>query len=270
MNTSLLLLSGALLAASGSCWALEPLDTFSVRVGGYVTNFDTKLRADGRTGNGTQLDLHRDLGLEKSNAIAIVGLTWRPWEKHEFGLSYYRDSADADRNIDRDFDFNGEHYLTNTRVKASFDLDAYEAYYVYWAWGEERWALGPRVGLLWYSMDLGLTVSADVNGTPTSGRASNTVNADLPAPTIGGSWRWTPVEYWRIAADAGYFKADVNDIDADITFGRAGVEFIPWENWGFSLDYTLRRIDADVDGSRLDGDVRFVDSGLRLGVVYRF
>ena len=41
----------------------------------------------------------RDLGLGDDNLVATVGLTWRPWEKHEFGLSWYRDSADAELHL---------------------------------------------------------------------------------------------------------------------------------------------------------------------------
>ncbi|MGH8038168.1 MAG: hypothetical protein ACREPD_10530 [Stenotrophomonas sp.] len=270
MKHPYLLPSFLLLLASGPCWAVEPLDTFSVRVGGYITDFDTRVRADGQTGEGTRIDLNRDLGLDNNNAIGVVALSWRPWEKHEFGLSWYRDSADAERNTDRDIDFNGEHYATHTRIRAKFDLDAYEGYYTWWAWGDERWALGPRVGLIWYQMDLDLSATADVNGNPLTARAGNNVNADLPAPTIGGSWRWAPSDHWRLSADAGYFSASLNDVDADVTFGRGGVEYFPWENWGFSLDYTVRRIEADVDASRLDGNLRFIDSGVRVGVIYRF
>ena len=63
---------------------------------------------------------------------------------------------------------------------------------------------------------------------------------------------------------------NIDNIDADITTGRFGVEWFPWENWGASLDYTMRRIEADAQRNSFDGNFRFIDSGLRLGVVYRF
>ncbi|HEY0504146.1 MAG TPA: hypothetical protein VGD42_11705 [Lysobacter sp.] len=267
------LLATALLAsASLECAAVEPLDTFSARIGGYVTEFDTELRADGQTEEGTRLDFQRDLGLDESNTIAIVGLTWRPFDRHEFGFNYYQDDADASRVTNRTFEFDGTTYETNSTIRSEFDLDAYEAYYVYWAVSNDRWALGPRVGLLWYSMELSVTMELDANGNPVgSGQVSESVDADLPAPTIGGSWRWVPGGGdWRMSADVGYFSADVNDIDADVTFGRLGVEWFPWESVGVSLDYTARKIEADADTSSFTGNLDFIDSGLRLGVTYRF
>lgn len=271
MNRHRIVLATAVLVlAPLPCAAVEPLDTFSARIGGYITEFDTEVRADGETESGTPIDLKRDLGFDQSNAIGFVGVTWRPWERHEFGLAYYRDDADSTRRIDRDIVFNGTTFETSSTVRGNLEVDAYEAYYIFWAASNERWALGPRLGLVWYSMSLDLALEIDANGNQVGGNISERVSADLPAPTIGGSWRWVPVQDWRISADLGYFSADVNDIDADVTYGRIGVEWFPWERTGFSLDYTVRDIDADANASRFEGNLDFTDSGLRLGVTYRF
>ena len=55
------------------------------------------------------------------------------------------------------------------------------------------------------------------------------VSANLPVPTLGGSWRWVPAGHsdWRVAADAGWFKANSGGIDGDVWFGRLGVEEAP-------------------------------------------
>jgi hypothetical protein len=274
MKTRLLASATAILlaAAATEAGAVEVLDTFSARVGGYITQFDTKIRADGQTDQGTRIDLERDLGMDQSNTVAFVAVAWRPWEKHEFGLSYYQDDGSATRQIDRDIEFNGNLYQTSSTVHAELNLDAYEPYYVYWAANRDTWSLGPRFGLVWYRIDLGLEMRLDANGDPVgSGGVRGEASADLPAPSIGGSWRWVPGgNDWRLSADVGYFSANINDIDADVTFGRFGVEWFPWENWGASLDYTARRINADAEKTDFDGNFRFIDNGLRLGVVYRF
>lgn len=264
------LLGLSALALPLQAMAVEPLDTFSGRIGGYITDFDTEVRADGETSSGTPINLDRDLGLDKSNTIGYVGLTWRPWERHEFGLAYYRNDTDSTRVLERDIEFDGTIYEASATVRTELDVDTYEAYYVWWAASHDTWALGPRFGLVWYQMEMGLSLEADAGGNPVGGSVSSKANLDLPAPSIGGSWRWTPGEDWRISADAGYFTADINDIDADVFFGRIGVEWFPWERTGFSLDYTAGRIDADANKTNFRGNADFTDSGLRLGVVYRF
>ena len=35
----------------------------------------------------------RDLGLDTGNQLAFARLSWRPFDRHEFGLSYYGDST---------------------------------------------------------------------------------------------------------------------------------------------------------------------------------
>lgn len=263
---SCLLLAGFSLPAA----AVEPVDTFSVRVSGYVTQFDTTVRANGEGQRGTDIDLNNDLGLDSDNIIALVGLTWRPFEHHEFGFSYYQDDYEAARVLRRDIDFDGTIYPASATVRADYSLDTYELNYIWWVGKDDNWALGPRLGLVWYKIDLGLAMELDVNGNPGSAEFNEDVSADLPAPSIGASWRWTPAQDWRLSAEAGYFTVDINDIDADVTFFRAGVEWYPWERFGFLLDYTFNDIDATVDRNSFNGRFEFEDSGLRVGAVYRF
>ena len=264
------LLACLCLAAAPSAHAVEPLDTFSARIGGYVSSFDTEVRADGVTATGTPVDLERDLGIDQDDTIGYVGLTWRPWEHHELGLSYYRDGKSSERRLQRDFVFNDVVYPASATVRTEVDVDAYELHYTWWAASHETWALGPRLGLVWYTFDLGVDLQLDANGNQAGATLDREASVDLPTLTIGGSWRWTPANDWRVSADIGYFATEINDVDADVVFGRLGVEWYPWEQVGFSLDYVMNRVDADVTQSRFSGDIDFVDRGLQLGVVYRF
>jgi len=268
------LLSFALfgLLAPARARAVEPLDTFSFRVGGYITSWDTKVRADGATQRGTQLELDRDLGLDDSAAIGFVGMTWRPWQSHEFGLTYYQKDSDAMRTLTRDVTFRDQTYQANSTVSADVGIDAYEGYYVWWAAQKENWSLGPRVGLIWYRFDMEMALQVDANGNSAGGAFRSESQADLPSLTLGGAWRWTPGgnNAWRIGADAGYFKANIDDVDGDITFGRIGVEYFPWERSGFSLDYTVSKISVDANKSDFVGNFDFIDSGLKLGYIYRW
>lgn len=259
-----------LLAASPTARAVVPLDTFSARIGGYISTVDTQVRADGQTSAGTEFDLDRDLALDKDSTLGLVNLTWRPFEKHEFAFSYRQDEKEATKHLQRDIIFNGTVYPTSATVRSQVAIDTYEASYVWWAASHETWALGPRLGLTWYSVDMRIDMQRDANGNPVTGSVSNDVSIDLPEPTIGGSWRWVPGRQWRVSADAGYLTANISGVDADVFFGRAGVEWYPWERVGFWLDYTISDVDAQVDKDRYNGTFVFRDSGIRLGVAYRF
>lgn len=265
----------ALLAAAApfAAQAVTPLDTFSGRFGGYIKQFDTEVRADGQTQQGNEIDLDRDLGLAgQGNAIAFVNATWRPLDNHEFGIGYYQDDTSATRRITRTFDFDGNTYTANSTVHAENAIDTYEAYYVWWAANNPNWALGPRLGLTWYRIDLSIDVQLDANGNTATNSQRGEVSADLPVPTLGGSWRYVPGgdSAWRFGADGGWFSLNSSGIDGDVYFARVGVEWFPWERWGFSADYTSRRVKIDADKSGFTGNLNFKDSGVRLGAVYRF
>jgi len=252
--------------------AVEPLDVFSARIGGYITRFDTQVRGDTETERGTEIDFDRDLDLAQGNAIAYVGATWRPWTNHEFGVSYFQTDSSRERQINRDFEFNGTQYQSQSTIRSESAIDAYEAHYTWWAANHQNWALGPSVGLAWYKFDLEIQLERDANGNVVTGVARDSVSADLPVPTLGGSWRWVPAgnDAWRVGADAGWFSANAGGYDAQVWQGRIGVEWFPWERWGFSLDYTARKINGDADTDSFRGSLDFLDSGIRLGAVYRF
>jgi hypothetical protein len=255
----------------GIATAVEPLDTFSASIGGYVTRFDTRVRADGALFDGTTIDLSRDLGLDKDEMIGFLGMSWRPFERHEIGVLYFQNGVDSEKRLERDIVFEDHLYQASATVRGHYDVDAIEAYYTWWGFSEQNWALGPRVGLTWYRVELGIELEADVNGNPIgSGGLQDSVSADLPAPTLGAAWRWTPAEDWRIIADAGWFSTEINDIDGDITYVRTGVQWFPWERFGLQLDYTLSNINAQTDRDTFTGHLKLRNSGLRLGAIYRF
>lgn len=269
-NAVIAALAFGLFVAAPAARAVEPLDAFSFRIGAYIDTFDTQVRADGTTARGTEIDLHRDLNVDNSSAVGIVGLTWRPWERHEFGFGYFQNDGSATRMITRDLEFQGTDFQTNSTVRTDVSLDAYQFYYTWWAAANERWALGPSVGMTWYRVDITLDMLLDANGNSVNGNVRGEATTDLPALTVGGSWRWVPADDWRLSADVGYFSANIQNLNASVTYGRFGVEWFPWQNSGFSLDYTRRKLSGDVSKTDFNGNIDFVDSGVRLGYIYRW
>lgn len=259
----------ALLAIAAPAAAVEPVDEYNIWIAGYLTRFDTVVRADGETTTGTPVDLEEDLSLDPSDIIASVGGSWRPFEKHQFGLSYYRDSTSSTRQIARSFQFQGQTYDANATIKARMRSDIVAFQYTWWAALRENWALGPQVGLIWYRFKIGLDMQLDVNGNDVSGTRETSVTANLPSPSLGFSWSWTPGNDWRLGLEGGYFAINVDPVDARVLYGRAAVEWFPWERAGFRLDYTANDIEAKSDRDQFRGKFNFLDSGVRLGFIYR-
>lgn len=262
--------AAALTPRAGLAQDLQPVDRASIQVGFTLPDFDTSVRADGQSSNGTPIDLSRDLGLESSNVVGSLGLSWRPWDNHEFSLTYFNDDSDATRRISRDISFDGTDYTVNSTLRTEMDVDAYTLAYVWWMKNESNWALGPRVGLIYYDIDLSLQLTVDSAGNAVSGGARASTSPQLPVPVIGGSWRWVPAKDWRLKLDAGYFNADIDNIDGSVYYLNGGVEWFPWQNWGLTLNYSRQSIDVNASRNAFNGDLDFVNSTATLGVIYRF
>jgi len=268
---SAFVIAAALSASTAMAQELPVLDNASIQLKWALPSTDTTVRADGATSNGTPVDFDSDLGFDDSADTFLIGATWRPWDNHEFALSYYGIDSDATRRLTRNITFDGQTYVTNSTIKSEFSMDTYDMSYTWWGVNEDNWALGPRVGLVYYTMDLGIGATLDANGAPVgSGAAFASISPDVPAPTIGGALRWRPADHWRVKLDGGYFKANVSDFDGTVTYLSGGVEWIPWENWGFTVNYTRSNIDIGSAKVDFNGDLDFTQSAASLGVIYRF
>ncbi|MHA6203427.1 hypothetical protein ACXU4B_03270 [Dyella soli] len=275
------------IALSLSLWALlatmapamaddhPMLDYASVSAGIFTNDLSASLRFDGRVRNsGTPLDFSRDLGQGGTQSLPFIEGTWRPWERHEFELTYFHDSNDASHTINRTVVFNNQTLNAGATLNSKFSLDAGGVTYRYWAWIGDRAAFGLTAGLQAYSFELKLKATASVQGANGGGSVTRSINSkastDLPDPSIGLAYRYQMADWARLVADGGAFKANIGNIDATLYNARVGVEFYPWQQIGVVTQYSYNKIDADVTKNRFSGNATFRFSGLQLLFKWRF
>ncbi len=273
---SALLFSGLVFAPIAARADDHPmLDYFSVSGGLFANSFQGSLRADGNVRNsGTSLNFSRDLGEGGTRYLPYIDATWRPWDRHEFEVSYYHDSSSHSRTLNRTLDFNNQQLLVGTSLHNDFSLDVFSVSYRYWAWIGDNAAFGINGGLQAYSFDLklkGTVTASGANGSVSGERsASAKASTDLPNPSIGVAYRYQMAPWARLVANLGAFSANIGDIDATLYSGNVGVEFYPWENWAVITQYSYNKIDADVSKSNFKGNVTFRFSGGQVLFKYRF
>lgn len=251
------------------------LDYLSVSIGGFSNNTSASLRADGNIkGSGSRLDFSRDLGQGGTRTLPYLDVTWRPWERHEFEFTYYHDSNDSSRYLNRTLQFNGNQLQVGAQLASRFTLDAASASYRYWAWIGDRGAFGISAGLQAYRFSLQLSgnaFAASSGGIATTGTSRTArVSSDLPDPSIGLSYRYQAADWVRIVADGGAFKANIDQVDATLYNARLGAEFYPWEHFGIITQYAFNKIDASVGKSKFNGDADFKFKGFQLLLKVRF
>jgi hypothetical protein len=209
--------------------------------------------------------------LEGQNLVASLGATWRPWANHELSFTYFGDENQATRQLSREIVFEGVTYDVDSTVESTSSLSTYDLSYTWWGINNETWALGPRLGVVYYRLGAELEMTLDANGEPVAnGAVKATINPDIPAPSLGGSWRWRPADHWRVRLDAGYLNAEIDTFDGSIRYINGGVEWMPWTNWGFSLNLLRQTIRVQGDQADFTGNLDFTQTNASLGVIYRF
>jgi hypothetical protein len=120
--TALVLISGPAIANAQSA----DFDRFSVSLGLFVTDRDSKTRLDGEIpGSGTEIDLENDLGLDKSDSVFRLDSYYRFNEKHRLDFSIFDLSRTASKQIERDIELCMRivhirgHYVRSETVAAS-------------------------------------------------------------------------------------------------------------------------------------------------------
>ncbi len=260
----------AVSAYSAHAQAVEvgALDTWSVALGGFDLDVDANVRVDGATADGDEIDLSRDLGLDKRSGIGYFSVGWRPFENHQFDFSYYGDEATGSRTIDREITIDDETFQIGATLDTTLGYDAYDLTYTWWVHSRPNQAFGINLGAINYSLDL--DVRAEALSGEQSVERSASASADLPAPKIGISYRRAFAKGWRFSADVSAFTAAIGNVDADVLDTNAGIEYFPWENVGARMQYSVSRIRADTEKSDFDGKVDLEFSGLQLQLVGRF
>lgn len=246
---------------------VEALDRWNAAVGGYVLNLDASLRVDGNR-RGQDFDLSGDLGLDRSRNVGFFSLGWRPFDHHQFDLSYYRDGISNTSSLDREITIDDQTFMVGARLDSQFDVDVYDLTYTWWLQAAPRQAFGLNIGLVGYLVDL--DVRAQGNASDQVVERSASASVDLPAPKIGISYRRAFGNGWRFTASGSAFETSVGDIDARVLDARAGIEYYPWSRFGLRLQYSVNRINGELDESDFHGKAKFDFSGVQLQLVGRF
>lgn len=268
LNTLSVIVSVAFLLPVTSAKAITPLDKASFSVGLAIPDNTTTFDFSSNVA-GVPVDLNRDLGLKTDNVIAVLAATWRPWDNHQFGFAYFNNQGENTRTLADPVEWNGVEY--DGTVKSSMDVSTYDFSYIWWGLNEENYALGPSLRLSYITLDSKINLTADANGVPiTNDQFKRSANTDVPAPTLGVAWRWTPAEQWRINMEAGYMQATINDFDGSALVASGGIAWFPWENWGFSLNALYMDFDVTKNDTNFNGDLQVTQSNFNFGVTYRF
>lgn len=249
----------ALLSVSASSPALAQstdFDRFSISLGVFLTNRDSKTQLDGQIPNsGTPVDLENDLGFDKSDTVFRLDGVFRFNEKHRIDFSAFDLSRSASKQIQKDIEWNGELFPIDTGVDASLDLNIYKVAYTWSFLRRDKGYLAATAGL--YVADVGTSLAAESIGRSSSGGVT------APLPVFGLRGQYDLAEKWSLRGSAEIFAIEYGDYSGSLYDVYAGLDYQLLERMAVGLGINSVKLNVGIAKGNFDGDLDWrYDGGL--------
>lgn len=242
------LLAGSIVVALPLTAGAQPTvgsERASILVGSFITDRDSNARLDSESGEGTDLNLEDDLGLDSSMSVARVGGYLWLGRRHRLDVAYFDMSRDASRVIDETIEFGDEVFQINTTIESEQDLSILKADYTFAALARDRGYLGIVAGL--YIADMAMTLSERTLGA----YESEDVTAPLPLFGLRGDYAITDRITLRGALQ--WFGFDTGDIDGRLTDFYVGADYGLGRNKRMAIGLAYDRVSMNIGAEDDDG-----------------
>lgn len=247
----------------------KPWETFSFKLGGFVTSLNTDIRI-GLEGAGTGLDVNIEeaLDLESTTTVFRSDLSYRYGDErlNRFDLAYMDLRRKSKKDLNRNIEFKGQTYTAGTTVESFFNLEIIKGVYSYSFFQDDRIDTGLGIGFYVMPLELGISATG-------FGAREESVTAPLPVIVFRNDFAFTPKLFLKESIELFYLELD--DFNGVLSNINIALEYNPWEHFGFGLaiDYFRLRIRANgEDYPNIDfvGDIKFSYAGLMLYGKYFF
>ena len=247
----------AILFAPLSMAETREQEKFSISVGLFVTDRDSKTRLDaqGSGMDGTEVDVEGELGLDTSDSVFRLDSYYNFNEKHRIDFSWFDLSRTGSKQTQRDIDWKDTFYPSGTVINSNFDLSIYKLAYT-WSFMRRDWGyLGLTGGF--YVADIGLSLSAPSISTRDGGGFT------APLPVIGLRGEYIFSDRWSFRASTEIFAFAYGDFDGSLYDTYAGIDFHLSDRWAIGAGFNSVRMNLGVDKENANGTLDWdYDGGL--------
>jgi len=228
-------------------------DRFSLSLGVFITDRDTKARLDSDIAGGTDTDFETDLGLDASDSVFRIDGYFRFGERHRADFSAFDLSRKSAKQIEKDIQWGDTLYNIDTVIESDFDLAIYKAAYTYSILNGEDGYLGASIGL--YVADVSVGLAEENIGQAEIGELT------APLPVIGLRGERKLSERWTFRASGEFFFIEYDNIDGSLVDLYAGFDYSVLNNMSLGIGFNSVTIDVDATRSAFAGALDWQYSG---------
>jgi hypothetical protein len=249
----ILLIAGlSYLATPAAADSLED-DRFSLSLGVFLTDRDTEARFDSSLGNGTDIDLEADLGLNSSDSVFRVDGYFRFSERHRADFSVFDLSRKNSKQIERDIQWGDTLYSIDTVVESDNGLSIYKAAYTYSFLNGEDGYLGATFGI--YVADWNVSIKEENTGSAEVGELT------APLPVVGLRGEYALSDRWSFRASGEFFFVEYGNVDGSLVDIYAGFDYSILDHLSLGIGFNRVTIDVDATKSSFGGALDWQYSG---------
>jgi hypothetical protein len=223
----------------------EPLDRFSLSLGGFYPVVDAKVSANGPEVAGSDIDFEHDLGLDKHRTLPNLRLEFLVFDSQGFSISGYQYSKNASATLARDVSFDGNDYNVNASVDAGLRVYTYNAAWHWWFAPDVHDVFGIGLGAAYYDIKGTIDGAISVNGSSASAHGEAEGSAVAPLLTLG--WKHAFSEDFRGYFDVAGVRKPSGDLTGHLLNATIGMEYYPLHNLGLALEYSSNDLDVKAD-----------------------
>lgn len=277
MNRLLLFTGAALLvaAAPSAIWAQDSTltsDRWSVKLGAFLSDFDTTLRLSGPE-RGTEINLEDVLGLETDNETFRGEVSYRIADRHRVSLGYYSFSRSASAAASRDFVIETEdqtlEFSAGAAIQTSFDWTLVPLIYRYSFHQSDRMEASIGVGVHWAEAEVSLSGQARINEME-FGQAVENEKSSAPLPVASLDVDYAVTDRFRLGATASYFGIKLGDIEGSLTDIRLTSDYRWTRSFSTGLGYTWYDINYEDSNGDFEFDLEYTYRGPEAYLAWRF
>lgn len=251
-------------------------DKFQFAISGTNVLLGTNLRVDGNDGQGTDVDVEDDLGLDRSKFQPRFGFRWRPGRRHELEVGYQFARRTGQKTLSDSLRFGDTTFYANATIKPTFNSDQAFLVYRFAFMAKERTQVGAALGLGPYFFDVAIDALASASGGSQTGEVAYSESASVIGPTasLGLFGRFRLGDRWYLDADIRYITISIDRFKASVLDAGLAARYFMSRKVGFELGYGGNGIKVDVEAKDRaaaagfkSGRIKFTQQTFRLGII---
>ena len=242
------------------------VERFKISAGAFYVVNKTNVLVHADDAEGTDIDLEKDLGINREITTFIVNFQWQISRRSQLALNYYNVNRSSSHVLEKDIIFKDSTYYTNSSVNAFYNTNMYQVSYSYAIFSKPTWEAGLYIGAHIANSKTGISLSGNNNGAS----SQNSFGFTAPLPNAGMWGSWAISKRFAFNGSISYFAVTINNITGRLLAFSANFTYKIIDQLDVTLGYTGLDYKIDVVRTKATGNFKWGYNGPTLTANFSF